>query len=135
MSPRLLRVLIERLRVFALVWLVLGLAAQPVLAKLADIHHAVHDLAASQAGQGHPHDHDHAAEDGPLSGVHGEPDEPSTLHDVLHLAHCCAQATVPATQALALPAVAPAGTSPAPAAAAMRRESRCNVPYRPPIRA
>lgn len=118
-----------RLRLLALVWLVLCVAAQPLLARLADIHHAVHDVAASQVGHGH----DHAAFDAPLPAVADEPDLPSILHDVLHLAHCCGQASVPSAAVIDLPASIPAAAAPSRAPDALRRDAGRGAPYRPPI--
>lgn len=116
--PRLLRALI----VLALMF---GLAIQPVLASIGELHELAHDPAGS-----------HGYVDGDASAtalVADQSDSAETLHTLLEFAHCCGQSTTSAPSALIWPEqYAPALTLPIVEAQTVPG-AHALAPFRPPI--
>ncbi|RNF82550.1 hypothetical protein [Montanilutibacter psychrotolerans] len=114
------------LRVLVLAMFVLGVAMQPVLASLGELHELSHDPSGSHAHAAHAGDAV-AAETADGEG------NPRALHVLLDFAHCCGQPTaMPLSSpqmpmAIAASVALPMGPSQPPTAA------RNLAPYRPPI--
>ena len=113
------------LRVLVLAMFVLGVAMQPVLASLGELHELSHDPSGNHA---------HAAHAGDAVAAETPDDEdPRALHVLLDFARCCGQPTampmsspqmpMPIAESVALPL----GASQPPIAAPKL------APYRPPI--
>jgi hypothetical protein len=131
MTFRVRRRFAAALRLVALAVLALSLLLRPVLSSIGEVHELAHDpsgqhLDISHAGQSSTHD---------AAGERKEGKDASTLHALLHFAHCCGQAsTVPPDSpghlqhSLPAPVIADNGAL-RPALA------RWTTPFRPPISA
>lgn len=129
MSRRRATAVFLRLAVLAL--LALGLCLQPVLAAMGEVHEV-----AAHAAQAATHAHVHADLDvDPRTSDAQTPERESSLHLLLHFAHCCGQS------ASVLPALLPKLTATAglllhaDAAPVLALSKRPNRLQRPPITA
>lgn len=130
MTVRHFRRLPTVLHLLVLAFVALGMAAQPVLSALGDMHQAAHDVAVQDQPA-----HDHFDSDSHEADAAHDLGTPPLLHELLHLAHCCGHPVAHALPTgLLPPGVAPHG-QPATHAAASRHEWRRIAPFRPPITA
>lgn len=115
--------LVRRLRLLAIGLFVLALVLQPVLAAVGELHeitaHAILD---------HAH-----GDDAHHDGSDDTHDGDSPLHALVHVAHCCTQASTAALPACA-GVLAPAPAAPLPVlTAGMRASAPDGDLFRPPI--
>lgn len=116
-------------RVFALVLLVFGLVAMPVLAAMGELHELAHDPAGMHALSGHDEPAPNAAQD-------DEPREEGgseTLHTLIHFAHCCGQSPLASVPALVFVASSPAGGVLLLPEPQLLSQASSLAPFRPPI--
>ncbi len=112
------------LRVLVLGLFAVGLVLQPVMAAVGEMHELTHDPSGS-------HIHDQHADDLGAGDEHDE-DGASTLHVLLHFAHCCG-ATAAMVQLLGPVPSMPADASLATAMTPMAPQPRLSSPFKPPI--
>lgn len=130
MTVRHFRRLPTALRLLVLAFVALGMAAQPVLSALGDMHQAAHDIAAQDQPA-----HDHFARDTHEADAAHDLGTPPVLHELLHLAHCCGHPVAVELVASVLPDAAAPHAQPASRSVASRHERRRIAPFRPPITA
>ena len=120
------------LRVFVLALFALGLALQPVLASLGELHELAHDQADTHAHAvpAHPSDNDN---DEPGAADSADPGRSGVLHSLMHLAHCCGSFTAALTAGLRVMPVALGADTRALAESQIPLQSRALAPFRPPI--
>lgn len=115
------------LRALVLLALSLAMVLQPVLASVGEMHELAHDPSGMHSHELHPGD---GVADFASTGEQDEEDS-STLHVLLHFAHCTGQATaamLPWVGISATPATRPAMTQ-----AQVVSQTRLFAPFRPPI--
>jgi hypothetical protein len=113
-------------RVFALVLLVFGLVAMPVLAAMGELHELAHDPAGMHALSGHA----------PNAAQDDEPREEGgsqTLHTLIHFAHCCGQSPLASLPMLVFVASPPAGGVLLLPEPQLLPQASSLAPFRPPI--
>ena len=125
------RILSTPLRLLAIVWLAVGLVAQPLLVSLVEMHEVVEHSAASGTGSSIAQ-HDSAVV---APGTMCEEGLLMTLHSLHQLAHCCGQSAVAMLPALDLPDFSVDRASHWVTSMPVRHEARRGAPYRPPISA
>lgn len=125
MIVRRFRRLPTALRLLVLAFITVGLAAQPLLSALDDMHQTAHDVAA----------HDHFGSDNHEADAAHDLGTPPVLHELLHLAHCCGHPVAVELAVTTLATVVVPGALPVSRSVASRHELRRIAPFRPPIRA
>lgn len=117
------------LHVLVLGLFALGLVLQPAMSTAGELHELVHDPAGTHAHDLHA---DELAAEVAAATDDGSAEDPTTLHALLHFAHCCGgtAATLPT---LVLPAAAPMATRLAVADTALPPNARPASPFKPPI--
>ena len=128
MSRRLRLRLPLPLRVFVLVLFALGLVLQPVFASIGELHELAHDPSGTHA-VAHT-DHSDSVGDELNATEESDPAPTSTLHFLMHHAHCCGQSAMAVLQAVR---VAPGASSPALAEPQRLMQAPSLAPFRPPI--
>jgi hypothetical protein len=124
------------IRSSTLVFLLLCLIAQPVLAAWGDMHEFTAHTDAAGIDLNHrsldaeiaQHAVGHAADDVPAGN---DADDP--IHVLSHHAHCCSQPQWPFVSQLTLPLSQPSSTRPWPAEIPAVAASHIATPFRPPI--
>lgn len=119
------------LRVVVLLALSLLMALQPVLASVGELHELAHDPSGMHSHGLHADDiaAERVAERVPAD-THGDEDS-TTLHVLLHFAHCTGQATATMLPGMRFAPVT--ATCPAMAQAQVVSQTRMLAPFRPPI--
>lgn len=100
--------------------LALGLAVQPVLSSVSELHELTHDAAGT-----------HGSDEILTAGEEGTA---GTLHVMHHFAHCCAQVMPPSTTPLVLPQISHSESMNL-ADSRLLPSRRWLAPFRPPIAA
>lgn len=106
--------------------LMIGLAVQPMLASIGELHELAHDPAGSH---GYAVDADASA----TAPVADQSDSVGTLHILLEFAHCCGQSTTQAPSALMLTEQYPPGLTLPIVEAQTVPGAHARAPFRPPI--
>lgn len=116
------------LHVLVLALFALGLVLQPVLAAAGELHELAHDPSGQHSHALHGDD---MAAELSAAGENGEGDS-STLHLLLHFAHCCgaAAAMLPVVESVS-PMIR--ATRPAIDSAQRLAHARLPTPFKPPI--
>ncbi|MGH8083851.1 MAG: hypothetical protein ACREPV_01065 [Lysobacter sp.] len=117
-------------RLLVLLVFALALLVQPVLASVGEVHELAHDPSGLHSHAEHPGD---TAAEPASSGELGD-EETSTLHLLLHFAHCCGHATAAPLATIKVAAPMPA-TQPAMTHAQVISQTLLFAPFRPPITA
>lgn len=108
----------------------LCLAAQPVLGALGEMHEFSAHAATAGLHLDHLTPHEEAQ-----AGSAAQEDTGSTLHMLLHYAHCCGQTVALAAGEFASLPVVLASAHPLPPVSPQVAASHLTNPFRPPIRA
>jgi hypothetical protein len=124
---------ISLLRLCLLALLSLGLALQPLLAAVGELHELAHDPTGTHAVlDGGDVAKDGAAKNDPAKDA-GDKSDPSSLHLLLEYAHCCGQMPLSAWPAVASTTVFPVIGDPPQAEPQLPLQARAFIPFRPPI--
>ena len=119
------------LRSALLVLLVLGMAIQPTLGAMGELHGVEHAVAAAQSDDGHGHAH---PADSASHGHPGDPSDPDHAMGQHSLLHQCASASVALPETImTVSRLAPSGPRLPQAGPFQLPGDAANIPFRPPI--
>ncbi|WP_242112154.1 hypothetical protein [Luteimonas aquatica] len=126
------------LRLCLMALLSLGLALQPLLAAVGELHEFAHDPAGLHAVQDEGAQDENAQDEGAQDKNAQAPDaggadDPSGLHQLLEFAHCCGQMPVSSLPSGAAATAFPLAGDRPQAEPQLPLQARVSSPFRPPI--
>ena len=121
------------LRVLVLVLFAFGLVMQPVIASLGEMHELAHDPTGGHA-LAHSHtDHSDGKQVEPGDTTESGQEPASTLHFLMHHAHCCGLSGLAVLPAMRVAPMALGGACPALVEPQRLLQAPSLTPFRPPI--